>query len=225
MELCAKCGQRKGKRSCPALGGRLCPPCCGTLRLEEIRCLPDCTYLGGEERREERRSQRISAAVTLYRRERATTFSNDNERYVAYTFEGAAYEWWSKRRELSSEAIAASFERAGRLLGTVTLPGDEDDTLARLLANVALESAPFKALNPPPRRELFIKILRRLGEFARDHEKRTAPLSGYFDGLRAIFEHIRVFNGPIENFLPNDRGRASGQASRTPGGLIILPGS
>ncbi len=43
--LCASCGQRKGRRECPALGGTICPVCCGTKRLVEIRCPSDCAYL------------------------------------------------------------------------------------------------------------------------------------------------------------------------------------
>jgi hypothetical protein len=43
--LCVSCGQRKGKRACPALRGLICPTCCGTKRLKEIACPPDCQYL------------------------------------------------------------------------------------------------------------------------------------------------------------------------------------
>lgn len=43
--VCASCGQRKGRRDCPALGRTICPVCCGTKRLVEIRCPADCVYL------------------------------------------------------------------------------------------------------------------------------------------------------------------------------------
>ena len=42
---CPLCGMRKARRSCPALGQSICPVCCGTKRLTEIRCPPDCVYL------------------------------------------------------------------------------------------------------------------------------------------------------------------------------------
>jgi hypothetical protein len=42
---CPSCGQRKGRRACPALGATICPVCCGTKRLVEIRCPPSCSYL------------------------------------------------------------------------------------------------------------------------------------------------------------------------------------
>jgi hypothetical protein len=43
--VCPLCGQRKAKRACPALGKQICAVCCGTKRLVEISCTPDCGYL------------------------------------------------------------------------------------------------------------------------------------------------------------------------------------
>jgi len=42
---CPVCGSRKARRACPALNQTICPVCCGTKRLVEIRCPADCTYL------------------------------------------------------------------------------------------------------------------------------------------------------------------------------------
>ena len=42
---CPVCHQRKAKRACPALGKQICTVCCGTKRLVEINCPPDCGYL------------------------------------------------------------------------------------------------------------------------------------------------------------------------------------
>ena len=42
---CPVCGRRKGRRACPALGRQICTICCGTKRLIEISCPPDCGYL------------------------------------------------------------------------------------------------------------------------------------------------------------------------------------
>jgi hypothetical protein len=42
---CAYCHASKGKRSCPALGGMICAPCCGEHRLTKINCPADCPYL------------------------------------------------------------------------------------------------------------------------------------------------------------------------------------
>jgi hypothetical protein len=43
--VCPVCNQRKGRRHCPALNQTICPICCGTKRLTEIKCPPDCPHL------------------------------------------------------------------------------------------------------------------------------------------------------------------------------------
>jgi hypothetical protein len=42
---CPLCGRQKARRRCPALGQDICTVCCGTKRLTEIHCPPDCAYL------------------------------------------------------------------------------------------------------------------------------------------------------------------------------------
>lgn len=43
--VCPLCNHRKARRSCPALNQTICPVCCGTKRLVEIKCPSDCVYL------------------------------------------------------------------------------------------------------------------------------------------------------------------------------------
>jgi hypothetical protein len=43
--LCPACATRKAKRACPGIGRDICSVCCGTKRLVEIACPPDCPYL------------------------------------------------------------------------------------------------------------------------------------------------------------------------------------
>lgn len=42
---CAICNERKEKRFCPAIHGRICPQCCGEQREVTLDCPSDCTYL------------------------------------------------------------------------------------------------------------------------------------------------------------------------------------
>jgi hypothetical protein len=56
MAKCRKCGQRKGKRSCPALGGLVCPVCCGTHRGREIACPAACRHLAEHKPYQDRRT-------------------------------------------------------------------------------------------------------------------------------------------------------------------------
>ena len=48
---CVVCGERKGKRSCPAKRALICAQCCGEKRILEIDCPESCEYLkAGRER-------------------------------------------------------------------------------------------------------------------------------------------------------------------------------
>jgi hypothetical protein len=42
---CALCEERKEKRFCPAVHGRICPQCCGEQREVTLDCPTDCSYL------------------------------------------------------------------------------------------------------------------------------------------------------------------------------------
>jgi len=44
MAKCTQCRTRKAKRGCPALGGTICPVCCGTMRDRELHCPPACPH-------------------------------------------------------------------------------------------------------------------------------------------------------------------------------------
>src|ERR1700675_4281285 len=53
---CAICEIRKEKRFCPALHGRICPPCCGEQREVTLDCPSDCPYLQQARRHDKPRS-------------------------------------------------------------------------------------------------------------------------------------------------------------------------
>jgi hypothetical protein len=55
MLFCPKCGIRVAKRSCPALGNRLCNLCCGRLREKELHCPPACPHLARHKPYQEKR--------------------------------------------------------------------------------------------------------------------------------------------------------------------------
>ena len=42
---CALCEERKEKRFCPAVHGKICPQCCGEQREVTLDCPSDCPYL------------------------------------------------------------------------------------------------------------------------------------------------------------------------------------
>jgi len=65
---CPLCQKRKQKRSCPALGRMICPVCCGTKRLVEIRCPAECPHLATSREHPAavvRRQQEVDVAALL----------------------------------------------------------------------------------------------------------------------------------------------------------------
>lgn len=65
---CPLCQKRKEKRSCPALGRMICPVCCGTKRLVEIACPPECPHLAASREHPAaviRRQQEVDVAALL----------------------------------------------------------------------------------------------------------------------------------------------------------------
>ena len=65
---CSLCQTRKEKRSCPALDRMICPVCCGTKRLVEINCPPECPHLTASREHPAavvRRQQELDVAALL----------------------------------------------------------------------------------------------------------------------------------------------------------------
>ena len=50
--LCKICGKRRARRTCPAVGGDICPLCCGTEREVTLSCPLECEYLREAHQRE-----------------------------------------------------------------------------------------------------------------------------------------------------------------------------
>jgi hypothetical protein len=88
VTVCVHCSNRKGKRSCPALGGEICQLCCGKHRLVEIACPPDCRWLHG-----------LSVV-----RDRPTTFTR--EQYFAACDRLMAFVDSPANREFLEDALA-----------------------------------------------------------------------------------------------------------------------
>ena len=231
MLTCKKCGRRKGKRDCPALGDRICPQCCGRHRLREISCPSDCVYLEGAARDRAREAERADAALDVYKRERAGTFSAPAELHLAFLLEGVCYAWWKDHSAASAEDVAGSYERAGRMLGRIALPDDGRDPLAQLLAEARERFPELTEMRSPPSRESCAKVLSSLSEFARRYERTTSPWKGYFRGLEYVYSRTgppRQATAETEEsrrsslFIP---GRSRPAPARGPqGGGLILPG-
>ncbi len=63
---CEICRNRKEKRFCPAIHGRICPQCCGEQREVTLDCPEDCPYLQQARAREKTRTPEQLAGEELF---------------------------------------------------------------------------------------------------------------------------------------------------------------
>ncbi len=181
--VCPLCQQRRGKRACPALKEQICAVCCGTKRLVEIRCPPDCPYLVTA------REHPPVAAVRQQRQDLGflMEFMRDlNDRQSQLFFLVASLVAGYKSPDLESivdddvaEAagtLAATFETAGR--GVIYEHRTASIPAGRLLA--ALKAGLAEAANgagSPFERDAAV-ILRRIEQAARRTKEVDAGSSG-----------------------------------------------
>ena len=119
--VCPLCRRRRSRRTCPALGRRICTVCCATKRLAEIRCPADCRYLAS--------AQSHPPAAVQRRQERDARFllpivaGLQPERYELFFFVQQVLHGIARAGRLpiddrtvreSAEALAKTYETASR---------------------------------------------------------------------------------------------------------------
>jgi hypothetical protein len=119
MAKCVRCRQRKAKRPCPALGGDLCPLCCGQHRNRDIRCPADCPYLAQHSPYQEQRSQG---------KEEEDIFQDERLVWLAYNIELPLKALAERYATFSDEeavwALEYARDKLGRSRNLVILPGE-----------------------------------------------------------------------------------------------------
>jgi hypothetical protein len=78
---CVVCGERKGKRSCPAKRALICAQCCGEKRILEIDCPESCEYLkaGREREASQNYSRHLEPSDPVKARKYEYVFSNHED--------------------------------------------------------------------------------------------------------------------------------------------------
>ncbi|MCS6903164.1 MAG: hypothetical protein NZO41_02665 [Candidatus Bipolaricaulota bacterium] len=121
MSLCVYCHERPGKRACPALGGLICPLCCGQYRGVEINCPVSCKYFKTHEG-----YQRARLAEEFHRfwlKETESLYKANKERVLDLIIflETLIYQFY-RERVLGTEAdITEALEFLKRRLGTIAI--------------------------------------------------------------------------------------------------------
>ncbi len=85
---CEICHQRKEKRFCPAVHGRICPQCCGEQREVTLDCPSECPYLQQARQHEKPRSfEDLPADEVFPKIDVPEQFLHDREQFIAGVLE------------------------------------------------------------------------------------------------------------------------------------------
>jgi hypothetical protein len=122
MTKCVYCHQRKGRRSCPALGGLICSQCCGEHRVTRISCTPDCPYLDIGSDYQQRRLGEQFAPVRrdLYRQ--LNQVGGDKAAALFNLIEVVTFSYFHDRRDGQDSEVIAAIQALRRTLSPLHVP-------------------------------------------------------------------------------------------------------
>jgi hypothetical protein len=204
MGACLHCRERKGKRECPALGGRICARCCGQHRRVEIRCPDDCPHLASHE---EYQQGRALDRVPRPWMERLLRYEQGGGAPLAilHRTQVAMVAYAAEVRPLEPEAAREGLEFARRRMSLIetaeTYVPPFGAYLLKRLDEAIEEQAPVDRSGV---REVLDETLRFL--------EREVPAEGW----GAYVEFLRAVYGPA--LAAQDAARSAG------GSGLILPG-
>jgi hypothetical protein len=118
---CVHCRARKGKRDCPALGGKICSACCGEYRLVKISCPSDCVYLESHQTYQRRRTFERAPRAWLSRVVRYDR-QGGAAQVVMHAVQVAACEFQQERGSLDRESLREGLEFARRKMSLIETP-------------------------------------------------------------------------------------------------------
>lgn len=213
--ICPSCGQRRGRRACPALGRSICALCCGSKRRSEIPCPPDCPYLASAEQH--------PPSVVQRRRERQGRFlvgvveGLTQSQYQLFLFVQMAVAGHAPSvgglldRDVAAAAgaLAATFETASR--GIIYEHHAASIPAQRLTAELRGALDALGREGHPPRDADLAVVLRRTERAASDAGREFTGEQAYLGLLAEVFPDAAAR-------LRAPRTRETGEG---PAGLII----
>ena len=130
MAACVYCHKAKGKRSCPALGGLICPRCCGEHRLVRIACPADCVYLTTHEGYQR---DRIAQAFSVERARVLQGLKDQKAAVLLTVMEAVIYRHFTQRVTAMDGEVIAGIEEVRRRLSPLALPESTRSPLGEAL--------------------------------------------------------------------------------------------
>ncbi len=181
MGTCSRCGSRKGPRPCLALGGPICPRCCGANRLVRIACPAACPHRAAHEafqrKKQGGRYREILALQNADLREREDDFR------LLLAVADLVHRATERIPGLSDGDVARSLDETSSQLSPISLVTQAPSPLTRLLVE---ELSPLVAEGKVSRDRLR-EGLGRLAKIAAAMRDPSAPraflqgLSHYLD--------------------------------------------
>jgi hypothetical protein len=145
MSLCVYCQQRKGKRSCPALGGLICSPCCGVHRIVRVPCPSDCAYLDSGNAYQQKRlgDQFMPVRQDFYRE--LGELGGNKALALFNLIEVVTFSYFEGRRDGQDAEVVAGIQSLRRMLSPLHVPSTPTPVFAEHLKK---EYETFKKHNP-----------------------------------------------------------------------------
>ncbi len=207
MAKCVHCRERKGKRSCPALHGFICPSCCGTHRLVRIQCPSDCVFLEqGETFQDWRRHERGLAHGREYVEERLRQLPGEGPFAFAMAFDAFLYRLYRAEPALADSDVLGVLESLLNQLGRMVLVEASPNPLAVSLRE-ALEEGPefeeFREMPPEAKRAVIRTIADSVGRFGTESPRGR----GYFDFISRFFREVASRDSDVARGSPREGRR------------------
>lgn len=218
MSKCLYCHQRKGKRSCPALGGLICPHCCGESRIARIACPSDCSYLHAGM---DYQQKRLGEQLAPLRREfygQLAELGGDKAVALFNLVEVVAFGYFQDRRDGQDAEVVAGLQALRRGLSPLHVPGAPLPVFAEHLKK---EYETFKKQQPQEMVELQSapEVLDRAVKFVSEFSGDAFQSQRF---LQALIGYVRTAHPEIAEHLARHGDRKSiiipGQFTPPPGG-------
>lgn len=203
--VCALCGTRKARRNCPALHQSICPICCGTKRLTEIRCPGDCIHLAAAREHPPavvRRQQERDAVILLP----AIRHLTDRQQEVFLLISSVIVTYRSDDYDLvrlvdadvaeAAATLAATLETRTR--GVIYEHSASSPAAQRLVREIqaALEHASEESAIRDGEAAL---VLRAVEEVVRRARAEGTSETGYMDLMRRVLQADGAAESPTES--------------------------
>jgi len=196
MSQCVYCQQRKGKRSCPALGGLICTQCCGEHRIVRISCPADCVYLGsGSDYQQKRLGEQFMPVRREFYRQLAELGA---EKAVALynLVEVVTFSYFHSRRDGQDAEIIAAIQALRRTLSPLHVPAAPMPVFAEHLKKeyeTFKKQNPQQIADPATAPDILDRAIRFISEFSGTGFQSQRFLAGLIGYVRAYHPEIAAY--------------------------------